>query len=347
MNTRARKPSSIDVAKIASVSQATVSYVLNGKSEGLVSEETRLRVLDAARQVGYRPNNLATALLKGRTNTVGVFTSYLGSRFHADIVLGAQQVLEEHGYSLLLTASELDHMARASRIEFMMNHRVDALMVIGGFYTSATPPDWLDTVLVEKTPCVVVDDASCAQHVDCVVSDDVDGVRQAVAHLAQLGHKRVAYHPGFWNSTTAHERRDGFLQSVAEFGLDPRPEYCPPIPPSRDAEFANIEALITMAVPPTAIITANDHMAGDVIREARRLGRSVPDDIGLVGYANQEISWVMEFSSIDQKPRHMGKVAALRLIDRLSNADSPVEMIRTPVELIARESTLGYTRGIG
>ena len=335
-----RKPSSTDVAQKALVSQATVSYVFSGKSAGLVSAETRERVLEAARELGYRPNSLAKALLKGRTNTVGVFVSYLGSRFHADIVLGAQQVLEEHGYSLLLTASELDHMARASRIEFLMNHRVDALMVIGGFYYTSSAPDWLSSVLAEHTPCVVVDDASCQKFVDCVISDDVDGIRQAVAHLVALGHRRIAYHGGWWTSTTAVERRGGFLSALREHGLDSDSKCCAPIANDAAAVEANLRSLLTDPDRPSAIIAANDHMAGEVVCEAQKLGLSVPRDLALMGYANQEVSWVLDITTIDQRPRQMGKTAALRLVERLRDPEAPPATTRTPVDLLARRSTL-------
>ncbi len=339
METKTRKPSSVDVARLASVSQATVSYVLNGKSEGLVSDDTRERVLAAARSVGYRPNSLAKALLKGQTNTVGVFISYLGSRFHADIVLGAQRAFAEHGYSLLLTASEMDHMARATQIEFMMNHRVDALMVVGGFYHHAEYPDWLNGILAENTPCVVVDDASCDGKLDCIVSDDADGIRQSVNHLADLGHTRIAYHPGAWQSTSAVERRNGFLAAMADRGLAVSDLLCPPIPADKDAELAFIAATLDRSDRPTAVISANDHMVADVMHAAKRLGLSIPGDLVVAGYGNQEISWVLELTTVDQQPKFMGKMAAERLLERLRTGEREPTTLRTPTKLIERMST--------
>jgi LacI family transcriptional regulator len=330
----------MDVARLAAVSQATVSYVLNGKSEGLVSDETRLRVLEAARSVGYRPNGLAQALLRGKTNTVGVFISFLGSRFHADVVLGAQETFDEHGYSLLLTASEVDHMARASRIEFMMNHRVDALMVVGGFYHHAEYPDWLNNVLAGDTPCVVVDDDSCRGKLDCVVSDDIDGIRQTVAHLAELGHRRIAYQPGAWTSSSAVERREGFLAAIADEGVECAELFCPAIPEDKDAELASIHRMLTAGQRPTAIITANDHMVADVVRTARELGLSLHGDLAVAGYGNQEISWVLDLTTVDQQPKHMGKVAAQRLLERLSTGATEPVTTRTPTRLIPRASTI-------
>ncbi|MDR3709220.1 MAG: LacI family DNA-binding transcriptional regulator [Capsulimonadaceae bacterium] len=339
--TSPRKPSSIDVARAASVSQATVSYVLNGKSAGLVSDETRERVLAAARKVGYRPNSLAKALLKGRTNTIGVFVSFLGSRYHADIVLGAQEVLEEHGYSLLLTASETDHKARASRISFMMNHRVDAILLVGGFYEDMTQPLCLNEAVAERLPCVVVDDAYAHSTVDCVVSDDSQGLALAVNHLKSFGHSRIAYLPAPWKGTTADARINGYIRAMTAAGLDVMPElYAPPA--GAGDEIANL-ALELLRQPnrPTALIAANDHMLGYTVRALRELNLSTPDDVALVGYGNQEIAMVMELTSVDQQPRLMGKSAALRLLARLEQGDMPHQTIQTPVKLVVRASTVG------
>lgn len=341
-----RKPSSVDVARLASVSQATVSYVLNGKSLGLVSDETRERVLAAARQVGYRPNSLAKALLKGRTNTIGVFVSYLGSRFHADIVLGAQEVFEEHGYSLLLTASETDHLARASRMNFMMDHRVDALMLVGGFYESSGHMGCLDVVLAEQIPCVVVDDGLARGRIDCVVSDDVRGLELSVNHLVSLGHTRIAYLAAPWTSTTASERSTGYHQAMAAAGLSVTLDLCPPSFGHGDAIADLARAMLQRPERPTAIIAANDHMLGFVVKAMRGLGLRTPDDVALVGYANQELSMVLEFTTVDQIPRNMGSRAAKRLLERLEGRELTPETIKTPVSLIVRSSTIGTTESL-
>jgi DNA-binding LacI/PurR family transcriptional regulator len=339
VNIPTKKPNSKDVARLARVSQATVSYVLNGKTEGYVSEDNRKRVLDAMRELGYRPNDLAKALLQGRTNTVGAFTCFIGSRFHAEILRGAQEALWEHGYSLLLAISEIDHLATSAHIETLMNHRSDGLLVIGGFQSTSGTPPWLDTVLATKTPCVVVDDVSCAGKLDCVASDDADGIRQAVAHLAATGHSRIAYVPGAWSSTTAEERRAAFATSVDALGLDRAREWFPPIPANPDEEFALFHRMISLAPRPTALVFASDHSASHFIGEAAKRGVHIPGDIAITGYGNEEIGTFRRITTVDQCPRRMGRSAAMRLVERLNGHDLAPETLRTPTSLTVRDTT--------
>jgi len=223
----------------------------------------------------------------------------------------------------------------------MMNHRVDALMIVGGFYEATGQADCLDEVLAEKIPCVVVDDRSVWGHIDCVVSDDILGQQLAVNHLVGLGHTRIAYIAAPWKSSTACERTEGYHRAMAAAGLAVTPALCPP-PSGHGDEIADLAFDLLKSVNrPTAIIAANDHMLGFVVRAMRALGLRTPEDVALVGYANQEISMAMEFTTIEQMPRLMGKRAATRLLERLRDGDEPPKTITTPVNLIQRASTIG------
>ncbi|HEY3333027.1 MAG TPA: LacI family DNA-binding transcriptional regulator [Capsulimonadaceae bacterium] len=340
--TTARKPTTYDVAKHASVSQATVSYVLNDRPGKLVSEGTRKRVLESAQALGYRQNNLAKAVSKGRTNTIGVFLPILGSRFHADVIRGLQMEFESNGLTMLFATSMPDAEARMKRVEFLINHRVDAMVLVSKVVDGSSDTGFLDHLIAEKTPVVAVDDAIFNGKLDCVISDDIGGMRLAVKHLSELGHTRIGFIPGDWPiKSTEFDRREGFRVAMAEFGLSLPPELFHG-PVARCEELIDVAGtMLDLPDPPTALVAANDHLLAFVNIAMRRRGLRSPENVALVGFANQELSEVMDVTTIDQQPVALGRTAAQRIIARLSNPELPVATLLGDVSLVCRHSTIG------
>ncbi len=333
-----RKPSMVDVAKRAGVSQTTVSYVLSGRKDVVIPETTRERIWRAARELGYRPNSLARGLVKGKTQTIGVLMPRMDSSFHALIMDGIQEVCTTADYRVLLADSRHDAELEARQVEMLLEHRVDGIISIA--VAGASSGSWVRMLKREGVPLVIVDEHTFEGEADCVVSDDVTGARAAVEHLIRLGHQRIVHLSAGTDMSAARDRCAGYLAAMQEAGIQPREEWV-----KGDSFFMPVERiheivaeLLDMPKAPTALFAANDDLAAEAIEVARLRGIAVPQQLAIVGYGNTEVGRHLRLTTVHQDPRRMGQEAARRLMQRLQNPGLPVECILLPTQLVIRES---------
>jgi len=333
-----RKPSMVDVAKRAGVSQTTVSYVLSGRKDVVIPETTRERIWRAARELGYRPNSLARGLVKGKTQTIGVLMPRMDSSFHALIMDGIQEVCTTADYRVLLADSRHDAELEARQVEMLLEHRVDGIISIA--VAGASSGSWVRMLKREGVPLVIVDEHTFEGEADCVVSDDVTGARAAVEHLIRLGHQRIVHLSAGTDMSAARDRCAGYLAAMREAGIQPREEWV-----KGDSFFMPVERiheivaeLLDMPKAPTALFAANDDLAAEAIEVARLRGIAVPQQLAIVGYGNTEVGRHLRLTTVHQDPRRMGQEAARRLMQRLQNPGLPVECILLPTQLVIRES---------
>ncbi len=333
-----RKPSMVDVAKRAGVSQTTVSYVLSGRKDVVIPESTRERIWRAARELGYRPNSLARGLVKGKTQTIGVLIPRMDSSFHALIMDGIQEVCTTADYRVLLADSRHNAELEARQVEMLLEHRVDGIISIA--VAGASSGSWVRMLKREGVPLVIVDEHTFEGEADCVVSDDVTGAKAAVEHLIRLGHQRIVHLSAGKDMSAARDRCAGYLDAMQEAGIQPREEWV-----KGDSFFMPVERiheivaeLLDLPEPPTALFAANDDLAAEAIEVARLRGIAVPGQLAIVGYGNTEVGRHLRLTTVHQDPRRMGQEAARRLMQRLQNPDLPVECILLPTQLVIRES---------
>jgi LacI family transcriptional regulator len=335
---RRRNPSSADVARQAGVSPTTVSFVINGRRDILIPEETRARVLQVARELGYRPNSLARSLARGRTQTIGVLVPSLDSSFTAHVVQGIQEACFGQGYRVLLTHSQHDPAIEAKEVDLLLEHRVDGLISVASEETIGPMSRWLDGVVGEGAPCIVVDDRTYAAKVDCVVSDDEGGARRAVEHLLGLGHQRIAHLCAGTRTSTARDRHCGYCAALSSAGITvDEALVVGEAFEMRDPARA-LRALRELPHPPTALFAANDYMAADIIEVAREQGVRVPEDMALAGYGDTRVGRYLHLTTIRQDPQRMGHTAAGRLFARLADPKLAPQEIVLPTELVVRDS---------
>ncbi len=333
-----RNPSSADVARLAGVSPTTVSFVINGRRDILIPEETRARVLRVARELGYLPNSLARSLARGRTQTVGVIVPSLDSSFSAHIVQGVQDACFEQGYRVLLTHSQHDPTIEAKEVDLLLEHRVDGLIGVASDETVLPMAGWLDAVIREGVACVVVDDCTYAGKADCVASDDEGGARQAVGHLLGRGHRRIAHLCAGARTSTARDRRRGYAAALAAAGVALDEALVTGEAFEMPDPARSLRALLGLPHPPTALFAANDYMAADALEALRERGVRVPEDMALVGYGDTRVGRYLHLTTVRQDPQRMGRAAAQRLFARLADPKLAPEEIILPTELVIRES---------
>lgn len=323
------RPTIRNVAERAGVSKSLVSLVLRGSPH--VSEHRRQAVLQAARELGYRPNAVARSLVEGRTHLVGALVADLHNPFYAEFLDGLQESLHGDGLRMLIGNSQWDPAFEDEAVEAFLELRVDGLVLLGIAPTSET--------LVEATSytaTVVVGERDIQlDGVDIVVDDDQLGARLAIDHLVDLGHKRIAH---IESRRASH--CEGYLVAMRRHALAPY-IMVEAAESTEDGGRAAAMALLTRDPRPTAIFAANDVVALGVLSAAGELGLRVPEDLSVVGYDNTHLSASHHISltSVDQPRRAMGRSAAALLSDRIGDPGKAARLREIRPELVVRRST--------
>jgi LacI family transcriptional regulator len=318
-----------DIARLAGVSKATVSRVLNQKPD--VDPETRQRILRIMDEQGFVPSITASGLAGGRTRMVGVLVPSLTWPFIPEIVQGVAEVVEKSSYELLLYSIP-PNKDRVAALQRILDTKLTAglLVIVPG---QALPR--LKQLREEGMPVVVIDDQHLPADVPWVGADNRLGAYNAVRHLISLGHRRIAHIQGPLSYQCSHERYQGYTQALLESGITPEPELLV----QGDFEIAGGRAcarqLFELENRPTAIFAGNDHMAWGVLEEAESARLRVPDDVAVVGFDDTVPSSHKRppLTTVRQPFHEMGQRAAEVLL-WLVDSPRPVASGRQPASAL-------------
>ncbi|MEU1853033.1 LacI family DNA-binding transcriptional regulator [Streptomyces sp. NPDC019990] len=329
-----------DVARSAGVSVATVSHVLNGTRP--VLPHTRQAVLDAVEELGYTPNTLARSLVTARTRSIGLAVSAISNPYFTEILQGVEASAVDHGYSLLIADPHDDPEHERTVVQLLHERRVDGMIVA----PSADPRGTLAYLERHNVPAVFLDRLVEPEKTDgggCfdqVCADNAEPTSRLVTHLAGLGHRRIGLVAGRPGLSTTSERITGYRTGLACAGLP----YDERLLVHGDSESAGAEqatgALLSLAVPPTALVTGNNAMTIGALRALRAHGLSVPRDIALCCF--DDFAWADLFSprltAIAQPSKNIGAQAVRVLLERLAEPDRPARTVRLPCAFVHRTS---------
>ena len=276
-----------DVAVAAGVSVTTVSHVLNDVSYARVSPETKDKVRSAAEQLGYGPNRLAQALRTQRTGMLGLVSEDIATTPHAGrIILGADEAARARGYNLMIinTSGSASLESRKADVEALLERRVDGVLYATMYHRNVELPANLGTV-----PSVLVDSVAAGGNITAVIPDEEGGARAAVRALLDAGHTRI----GFLNNTddvpATHQRLRAFRATLAEAGFDGGAAPVESAPSEVQGGYEAALRMLARGDRPTALFCYNDRMAIGAYRAAAELGLSIPSDLSIVGFDNQEL----------------------------------------------------------
>ena len=319
----------MDVARYVGVSRPLVSIVLRGV-EG-ASETTRQRVLQAASELGYRPDSLARGLRSQRTRHLGVVFS-LRRPFEVELIEHMYPVAAHRRYHLLLGATTTER-DQDQAVDELLSYRCEGLVVVG----PEVPGQHLEAV-AHKVPLVEVGRALTHAESDIVRNDDASGARQAVDHLVGLGHSRVALIDGGANPG-AEDRRRGYCEAMAFHRLGAEIRVVAGGYTEEDGSAA-ARALLDKALP-TAVIASNDLSAIGLLDTMIRAGVRVPADLSVVGYDDSRFARLpgIDLTSVRQDIPRMAKLAVEGLAERLDVAPHPRREISLPPLLVVRGTT--------
>ncbi|HTW37173.1 MAG TPA: LacI family DNA-binding transcriptional regulator [Steroidobacteraceae bacterium] len=333
-------PTISDVARELGISVATVSRALSRPE--LLRADTRERVLAMVERLGYRPNVLARGLRRGKTHAI-VFVVPNLSPFFLEIYAGAEDVARAADFALLLGSSNGDPQREEACFDQVTSGRADGIILLTGVAPAAyaagrraLPP--LVSVL-ERLP---------EHSVPVIRTDHRGGATEAVRHLIELGHRRIAHIAGARHVASSARRLEGYRAGLEAAGLAASPELLYPGDFTMQSGAAGIEKLLRLDEPPTAVLCANDEMAFGAIRMLNKRRLSVPEDLSIVGFDDQNLAafYNPPLTTV-HIPRHeLGRRAALELIKELEGREGAREVV-LPTRLVIRESTAPPRRGDG
>ena len=323
-----------DVARLADVSESTVSHVLN--ETRIVRTTTAERVNQAIRTLGYSPNTIARSLARSSTMSIGVALSDIANHYFSGIVHGIESATSAQGYMLLLANTHDDATEELRVVRELQQRRVDGviLSVSGG-----APNPALSHLMASDVPVVIIDRLIDAP-VDQVGLENKRAAAELVGHLVQLGHRRIGFLSGLAQLSTSQERLLGYRAAMRRAGLtlDPALERAGNSR-SEEARLATHQ-LLAMQDPPTAIIGGNNLMTLGAMRALSERSLRVPLDMAVVSF--DDFEWADLFSprltTMAQPAEEIGRRAVDLLVQRINEPGHPPRVVRLRGQLRVRES---------
>ncbi|MGZ6347067.1 MAG: LacI family DNA-binding transcriptional regulator [Anaerolineales bacterium] len=333
-----RKPSPkmVDVAKLAGVSQTTVSFVINGNPE--IPDETKERVRAAIAELGYRPNLAAKSLRSKRSGIIGFVTDEIAiTPYAGKIFEGAQDVAWEQAKILLLVNTKNDAKLQATAIEMLIDRRVEGLIFATMFHRLVTPP-----AILWQIPSVLLDCFVADRSLASVVPDEIGGAFKATSVLLQKGHRRVGFANNQDPIPATDLRLEGYKAALSACGISFDPALVATDDSSSDGGYRCAQKLMKEPDPPTALFCFNDRMAMGVYDCLRKLNLSIPGDVAVLGFDNQEMISAHLYpplSTMELPHYEMGKWATSYLLEHLDHEDglNPIQH-KTECPFIQRAS---------
>ena len=326
----------IDVARAAGVSKSTVSLVLQGSP---VRDETRARVNEAIRALGYVYNRGAANLRQSSSKIIGIVVNDLTNGFFAELAVGVDMIVQSAGFVQFLAHSSEDVDRQTVVIASMREHGIAGLILCPA---RGTEPSDLKPLADSGLPVVIAVRSIPGAKVSSLLSDNYAGAMAAVRHLIVLGHRNIAFLGGFSDIQVFAERTLGYRDAMIEAGIGVDEASIISSAPSRAGGVDAIHQLLTRRPDlPTAAVCFNDAVAFGVCDglRAHRLEPGV--DFSVVGFDDviEARSAVPSLTTLSVNPQRMGQQAAQLLFKQINAGKAEVENVRTPVRLVARQST--------
>lgn len=336
-----KRPTQQDVARLAGVSRATVSYVLNGLTDGYVTitAETRERVMKAVADLGYQPDATAQSLRSGTTNTIGLLIPDMHNPHYWQIAYGVESELRTKGYDVLLMSAALDPQRELHSIKTLGRRRIDGLILLLTYYEHVR--DELDALVRQRKPLVLI--GTTPSTMDIARTSYKEGAVAVMKHLLEQGHRQIgfiyvrdeAYPEQGTDRLVAY--RQG-LQSVGMTTDDSLIRYCGT---SIDEGYQAGLSLLDLASPPTAMIAINDLLAMGVMRAVNERHLRIPDDISVASFDDIEMAAYLNppLTTVHIDAEELGRAATRLIFRRLQEPALPPQEIFVPGHLIIRGTT--------
>ncbi|HLH33065.1 MAG TPA: LacI family DNA-binding transcriptional regulator [Alloacidobacterium sp.] len=332
-----------DVAKHARVSIATVSRTINRVPT--VDKDLAKRVWKAIEELNYFPNTQARALVSGRSRLFGLLISEITNPFFPELIQGFEDFAIENNYEILIGSTNYDPERMEICIRRMIERNVEGVAVM----TFGIEEPLLDELVSRNIPMVFVDAAPPNENVSTLAVDYHRGIREGVQHLAALGHRKMGFISGPMHQRSAHLRKDAFLESVAEIGVQPAGEWLVEGDHTLEGGMQAMEQILKRKELPTAVMCSNDMTAIGALRVLAKAGLRVPDDISVIGFDDIHLAEFVNppLTTVRMARNDLARAAFAALRSHVEPSHSHAKK-SWPIQtrLTVRQST-GYPPGAG
>lgn len=339
-----KRPSMKDVADLAGVSRTTVSFVLNNKPDAAIPAETQEKIWTAVRELGYRPNAIARNLRGQSTNTIGFISDEIATTpFAVRILQGAQNYAWEHKKLLLTVNTGGDPEIRDAAVNMLLERQVDGIIYATMYHRQVNPPQQIREVPAVLLDCFVED-----RSLPSVVPDELNGGYEATKHLLDQGRTRIAFLCEERPVPAQVGRMAGYKQALKEKGI-PYDDSLVAFGSSTQSSGRQMaQKIFDQPNPPSAVFCYNDRIAMGTYDELRRLGFSIPHDVAVIGYDNQDLiaaDLQPGLTTMALPHYEMGQWAVEQLLTLISSDDQDefddekAVQHKLPCPLIKRNST--------
>jgi LacI family transcriptional regulator len=335
-----RRTTQADVAKLARVSQAAVSKVLNG-NDLAIPEQTRQRILGAMDELGYLPNKSAQSLRTQKTRTIASIIPDITNPFYSTFQRGIQSVTNQHDYDLIVYDTNENRETELRSLRSLERASVDGAILFlfhHGF-------EELKRLVNQGVPAVIVRGRPLVGEVhrlDTIYIENVAFAKTAVSHLIDKGHARIGLLTGLKDSPPQLNRLRGYQQALEGANLPINEQFIQSTDFTMDGGYQGMKKLLEKSVRPTAVFAGNDLMAQGAMLAIREAGLRIPEDMALVGIDDIPVSRLLDppLTTVSQQQENIGRQAAEMIFDRINETTSEgPRLVEMPFELIVRKST--------
>ena len=304
----------MDVAKLAKVSKTSVSRYLNGQNVGHMSEETKERIIAAIKELDYQPNSIARSLKQKSTKVIGLVVNDMSNLFFLEIIRGIEMELKNSGYNLLVCNSDTNVEMELQCLKMLEKRQIDGVILIG----MNMPVSHIEKIRTEF-PIVLMERDPGKTNLDSVQIDNKVGAYEAVKHLIERGHHRIAHITGPFISTMAMEIKESYEECLKDYGIEVWPQFIVSGNYKLESGYAGMQALMALREKPTAVFCANDYMAMGALRFLMEHNYKVPQDVALVGYDDIMVSKMVtpSLTTVRQPVWELAGVATRLLLERI------------------------------
>ena len=319
-----------DVAKLAGVSMATVSKYING---GNVRDPNREAIRQAIETLDYRVNPFARSLKSQRSRSIGILLPDISAPFFGSVVTALDKTLRENGYHCLISCYSSNHGMERDNLSFLISAGIDGLIYIP---EDLSAEEYYELTANYNVPMVQMDRLIPGVDTDAVLVDNADIVYAATTELIGRGHRRIALVTGPKSVFTAKERQVGYLRALSDHGILSDDDLFISEFNAFSTGYHSCDALLSLASPPTAVLTTNYDITLGLVTAIRERGLRIPEDMDLFGFDCVDVCSMMRppLPVVKQPEQRIGQTAAEYLLQRLEGYSGPSRVTRLKSELV-------------
>jgi LacI family transcriptional regulator len=323
-----------DIAKIAKVSIATVSHVIN--STRYVEPRTKQRVLDAIDKLKYSPNLYARGLVIGKTNTIGLVISDIRNPFYPELIQGTEEIASKNGYNVFLCNIGYDIEKIKKSIEALISRKIDGIILA----TSLIEDSIIKEILNYKINFVMVDLGNTNIKIDSIIFDYASGIEEAFDYLISLGHRNIFFISGPQNHRTSMIRINNFTGAVLKHKNLKINYDIIEGDHKLEGGYEAAKKILDGKLIPTAVMCSNDLTAIGAMQSFMEGGLKIPQDISIIGLDNIQLSEIIKphLTTIELDRYKIGSTLMELLLNRINDTNSPIQKTVFKTRLIKRES---------